>query len=101
MTGAMPASGFRYLGSIAPRVAITVNGRALSLPDGAPLAAALLAEGLLAFDGSARFHAPRGPLCLMGSCFQCLVTIDGVPNQRACRATVRAGMRIELTVDRI
>jgi predicted molibdopterin-dependent oxidoreductase YjgC len=30
----------------------------------------------------------------MGVCFDCLVTIDGVPNQRACMVAVAAGMRI-------
>lgn len=96
MTSAMPNAAFRHLHPAAPRVAVTVNGRTLSLPDGAPLAAALLAEGILAFGRSPRLEAARGPLCLMGSCFQCAIAIDGVPNQRACRAAVRAGMRIDI-----
>jgi predicted molibdopterin-dependent oxidoreductase YjgC len=31
----------------------------------------------------------------MGVCFECLVEIDGVPNQQGCLAQVREGMRIE------
>ena len=37
----------------------------------------------------------RAPYCLMGVCFECLVEIDGVPNQQGCLAQVREGMRIE------
>ena len=34
----------------------------------------------------------RGAFCGMGVCFDCLVCIDGLPNQRACMTKVRAGM---------
>jgi len=37
----------------------------------------------------------RGPHCLMGVCFDCMVEIDGIPNQQGCLVTVRDGMRIE------
>jgi NADH dehydrogenase/NADH:ubiquinone oxidoreductase subunit G len=33
---------------------------------------------------------------MMGVCFECLVEIDGVPNQQACMTPVRSGMRIKL-----
>jgi hypothetical protein len=39
--------------------------------------------------------APRAPYCMMGVCFECLLEIDGEPNQQGCLVTVRAGMRIE------
>jgi predicted molibdopterin-dependent oxidoreductase YjgC len=32
---------------------------------------------------------------MMGVCFECLVTIDGVGNRQACLISVRAGMRVE------
>jgi D-hydroxyproline dehydrogenase subunit gamma len=93
-------SPFRRIASAAERVTITVNGEMLALPAGEMLAAALLAEGIVAFASSPRVEEPRGPHCLMGSCFQCTATIDGVPHQRTCRATVRAGMRVEIAVAR-
>ena len=40
--------------------------------------------------------APRAPYCMMGVCFDCLVTIDGVGNRQGCLVRVREGMRIEL-----
>lgn len=86
---------FRRLdGDTAPQVEIEVDGRTLALPDGAPLAAALLAAGHSTFHRSLNAGEPRGPLCLMGSCFGCVARIDGRANQRTCRAVVRAGMKV-------
>jgi predicted molibdopterin-dependent oxidoreductase YjgC len=39
--------------------------------------------------------APRLPYCLMGTCFECLMEIDGVPNRQACLTEVRDGMRVK------
>lgn len=76
-------------------VEVTVDGQTMRLPDGMPLAAALLSAGISTFHRSVRTNEPRGPLCLMGSCFQCIAVVDGVINQRTCRLPVRAGMVIE------
>ncbi|MES2561455.1 MAG: (2Fe-2S)-binding protein [Pseudomonadota bacterium] len=38
---------------------------------------------------------PRAPYCMMGVCFDCLVTIDGIGNRQACMVRVREGMHIE------
>lgn len=40
-------------------------------------------------DGS-----PRAPYCMMGICFECLVEIDGMPDQQACLVTVHEGMKV-------
>ena len=40
---------------------------------------------------------PRGMFCGIGVCFDCIVTIDGIANQRACITQWRDGMRIEVT----
>jgi D-hydroxyproline dehydrogenase subunit gamma len=93
----MPEPLFRSLDASPPiLVAVTVDGQPTRLPDGMPLAAALLGAGLATFHHSVRADEPRGPLCLMGSCFQCIAVIDGVVNQRTCRLPVRAGMVVEL-----
>jgi sarcosine oxidase subunit alpha len=39
--------------------------------------------------------APRAPYCLMGVCFDCLVTVDGVGSRQGCLVPVRDGMAIE------
>ena len=33
--------------------------------------------------------------CMMGVCFDCLVTIDGQPNVQACMVETREGMMIQ------
>ena len=87
---------FRSLDPSPPKlVEVTVDGQVLTLPEGMPLAAALLNAGISTFHRSVRHDEPRGPLCLMGSCFQCVAVVDGVVNQRTCRLPVRAGMVIE------
>lgn len=88
---------FRRAAPAAPLVDVMVDGKTLRLPDGEMLAAALLASGTLAFGRSIVAGAPRGPYCLMGTCFQCAATVDDAPHTRTCRVAVRAGMRIELS----
>ncbi|PVZ72415.1 (2Fe-2S)-binding protein [Pelagibaculum spongiae] len=44
----------------------------------------------------------RSAYCAMGVCFECMVEINGMPNQQACMTEVESGMRINLqqiTVD--
>lgn len=36
----------------------------------------------------------RAPFCHMGICHECLMEIDGVPNQQACLIPVREGQRV-------
>lgn len=77
-------------------VGITVNGTSIRCAAASTVAAVLLSRdygpGLRKSEigGEA-----RGLFCGMGVCFDCLVTIDGRPGQRACMAIVREGMRIE------
>jgi predicted molibdopterin-dependent oxidoreductase YjgC len=93
----MPEPLFRSADSSPPvLVEVTVDGQPTLLPNGMPLAAALLSSGIGTFHRSVRLDEPRGPLCLMGSCFQCVAVVDGVVNQRTCRLPVRAGMVVEL-----
>jgi predicted molibdopterin-dependent oxidoreductase YjgC len=72
---------------------ITWEGRDIPARAGESLAAALLAAGIATFRATPVSASPRGPLCLMGACFDCLVEVDGVQNTQACMLPVRAGMR--------
>lgn len=72
-------------------VTIVVDGRALRVPAGISVAAALLNAGVTAFRRSAT-GSDRGPLCGMGVCHECRVTIDGVAHRRACLITVSDGV---------
>ncbi len=76
-------------------VTITVDGLPLSAYEGESLAAALFAAGRRSFRTSPRGEAPRGYFCGMGICHDCLMTVDGLPNVRACTTPVRDGLRAE------
>ncbi len=75
-------------------VEVIVEGAPVLVPEGASAAAAVLIAGYAAIRETAVTGAPRGPLCLMGVCFDCLAEIDGVANRQACMVTVAPGMRI-------
>src|SRR5262249_43377450 len=79
----------------AAAVTITVDGRSVSARAGESVAAALLAAGFGAFRFTGVSGAARGPYCMMGVCFECLVAIDGVGSRQACLVQVREGMRVE------
>ena len=68
------------------------EGRTLEAPEGMNLAAALLTNGEAVFRASAVTGAPRGPFCLMGACFECLVEIDGKAGRQACMTRVTEDM---------
>ena len=73
---------------------IWVNGRPVTAYKGETVFAALIASGYLTLRKSHRFKEGRGGLCGMGVCYECLVTINGSPGQRACMVEVEEGMEI-------
>lgn len=77
-------------------VEILLDGDPLRVEAGQPLAAALMKAGLSVFRRTPVSGAPRAPFCMMGVCFECLVEIDGVPNQQSCMVEVREGMRVRV-----
>ena len=76
-------------------VTVVINGRSVAVPQGETVAAAVLAENIGYTRTTAVKQQPRAPFCMMGVCFDCLMVIDGIPNQQACMVQVRDGMRIE------
>jgi predicted molibdopterin-dependent oxidoreductase YjgC len=68
------------------------EGREITAPAGASVAAALLAAGVVAFGRRPATGAPRGPFCLMGACFDCLVDIAGEGRAQACMVRARDDM---------
>ena len=75
-------------------IIITVDGVSLPVHEGETIAGALLASGRRAWRYT-RHDQPRGLFCGIGLCFDCLVTVDGTPNVRACLTPVAAGMVVE------
>jgi D-hydroxyproline dehydrogenase subunit gamma len=81
-------------------VEITIDGRAARVRAGDTVAAALISAGVLASRAADVSGAPRAPYCMMGVCFECLVTVDGVGNRQGCLVPVATGMRIETQHDK-
>ncbi len=84
-------------------VTIHLDGAPVRAPLGDTLAAVLLARGTAGTNGtagtsatsvSAVTGAPRAPYCMIGSCFECLVEIDGLGQRQACLTAVREGLRV-------
>lgn len=75
-------------------VEITVDGHAMQVREGTTLAAALLDAGITHFRSSVTGE-PRAPICAMGVCFECRVTVDGRAHQRSCLIPCTAGLRVE------
>jgi len=74
-------------------VTLTVNGASVTMPAGSMVAAAVLKTGVHAFRRSATGE-PRGPLCGMGICFECRVTIDDEAHCRSCQTVCEDGMDV-------
>jgi len=78
----------------AERVTVRFEGRDLELCKGLSVAAGLLEAGVTHFRDAPVTGSPRAPFCMMGVCFDCLLIIDGQPNQQSCMIEVREGMQI-------
>ncbi len=74
-------------------VRFAFDGETFVARQGESIAAALAASGTLALRCTRR-GAPRGLHCGMGSCFDCIVTVDGRTGVRACLEKVQAGMTV-------
>jgi len=74
-------------------LSLRINGRPSTVPAGVTVAAALSLAGSEAGRQSVSGEL-RGPLCGMGICFECRVTIDGVPHRLGCQTLACEGMEI-------
>lgn len=74
-------------------ITLSIDGRHISVPAGTTVAAAVAMCGSpvtrLSVSGM-----PRAPLCGMGICHECRVTIDGQAHRLACQALCAAGMQV-------
>lgn len=78
----------------AERLTVIINGDTVGVPPGFTAAAAMLLHGTGATRTTAISGENRAPYCMMGVCFECLMEINGEPNQQGCLVIVTEGMRI-------
>ena len=70
-----------------------LDGKPLRLESGISLAAALIAAAQIPMRHNPVSGAPRAAYCMMGSCFDCVIEVNGI-NQRACQVKVAEGLRL-------
>jgi predicted molibdopterin-dependent oxidoreductase YjgC len=75
-------------------VEIVFDGAAVAVPAGLSLAAVIFYLDAVPARQTLLSDSPRAPFCMMGVCFECLLEIDGIGNQRACQVEVKAGMQV-------
>jgi predicted molibdopterin-dependent oxidoreductase YjgC len=74
-------------------VTLSVNGRRITVDSGTMVSTAVALSGVAVFRRSVTGE-PRAPLCGMGICFECRVTIDGRPHCRSCQIPCADGMEV-------
>ena len=79
---------------MADLIHITINGRRLEVDASTIVAVAIAQAGVSRFRRSVSGE-PRAPLCGMGTCMECRVTINGQPHCRSCQILCIQGMDIK------
>lgn len=75
------------------QIQLRVNGKTLTVAAGTVVAAAVALAGQTRFRRSVKGE-PRGPLCGMGICMECRVTINGHAHGRSCQTTCEENMEV-------
>ena len=78
-----------------PLITVFFEVQALKVKQTVNVESALLSYNQLIFRTTPVTGASRGPYCMMGVCFDCLVEINGNANRQACMTQVEDGMRIK------
>ena len=79
----------------AQQISFDFEGETVLAAADSTLANALLVHGISTFRLTPGSGSARGPFCLMGACYDCLVMVDERENQQACMTRARAGMQVQ------
>jgi aerobic-type carbon monoxide dehydrogenase small subunit (CoxS/CutS family) len=72
-------------------IAFTLDGTPQRASAGMTIAAALFSIGVRSWRTTRVNGSPRGLFCGMGACYDCLITVNGQPNIRACLVAINDG----------
>jgi aerobic-type carbon monoxide dehydrogenase small subunit (CoxS/CutS family) len=78
-----------------PEISFTFNGEELRCVSGQSIAAALIAADNRELRKTRFGDEPRSIFCGIGICYDCVVVVDGVANQRSCLIEAKQGMNVE------
>jgi predicted molibdopterin-dependent oxidoreductase YjgC len=84
--------------SLDDSVSLTIDGQIVRVPAGTSVAVAVLLTWGPRFRRSVSGEL-RGPLCGMGICSECRLTIDGLPRRTSCQTLARTGMEVQTDAD--
>jgi D-hydroxyproline dehydrogenase subunit gamma len=88
----------RIEGGESERIAVLIDGAPFEGRQGDNVATVLLLAGKSSCRRNFVSGEPRGPYCMMGICFECLVRVDGIDGLQACMTPIRRGMHIETSL---
>lgn len=77
------------------RIRFRFEGKKIDARPGDTVASALLRAGVTIFSRGPKYHRPRGPFCLSGTCAQCYMRVGGEPNVPACLTAPAEGLEVE------
>ena len=89
--------GFRIEGKLirGKKIDIFVDGKKITAYEGETIASALIAAGIRTLNYSSKEHHPRSIYCGIGLCYNCIMTVDGVPNIKTCQTIVKDGCIVQ------
>ena len=76
------------------KISFTFNGESFTCESGQSVAAALIAAENRELRRTRFENEPRSIFCGIGICYDCVVVIDGVANQRSCLVEAKEGMKV-------
>lgn len=76
-------------------ISFTFNGEEFDCEPGQSIASALIAADHRELRTTRFGNEPRSIFCGIGICFDCVVVVDGVANQRSCLIEAKSGMNVE------
>lgn len=72
-----------------------LDGKPVPFLPGQTIGAALMSAGVTSWRTTRVEEMPRGMFCGIGICFDCLITVNGVPDQRACLTLAEEGADVQ------
>jgi len=93
----MPRFGEDSIDETRDVIRFIFDGAQMLAYPGDTIASALYAAGKRSWR-KATTGEERGLLCGMGVCFDCVLSVDGISNIRACQTLVKDGMVVETNI---
>lgn len=76
----------------------TFDERQIDFVEGQTVGAALINAGIYSWRVTRRQGTRRGLFCGIGVCYDCLISVNGAANQRACQVPAATGMTVTTQV---